>query len=95
MHAGKSIRLCDLLGYRWFRRAELTLKLVRTRNPAADQAKFRIADTKCDGFGLRVWPPPLEGRAGVLDLRAKGCAGRSTRRTYKPRYGSPNLTFTR
>jgi hypothetical protein len=75
------------------RRTELTPELVNRTQPP-DQGEIRIADTKCDGFGLRVWRTP-GGVGRAFDLRAKDASGRSTRRTYKPRHGSPNLTFAR
>ena len=75
------------------RRAEVTPELVNRTQPP-DHGEIRIADTKCDGFGLRVWRT-AGGVGRAFDLRAKDASGRSTRRTYKPRYGSPNLTFTR
>ena len=71
------------------RRAELTPEMVNRTQPP-DHGEIRIADTKCDGFGLRVWRT-AGGVGRAFDLRAKDASGRSTRRTYKPRYGSPNL----
>jgi hypothetical protein len=59
-----------------------------------DFGEIRIADTKCHGFGLRVWRTS-KGVGRAFDLRARDASKRYTRRTYRPRHGSPKLALTK
>lgn len=73
------------------RRTELTPEVVNDTAPPI-KGEIRIADTKCQGFGFRIWRT-AGGVGRAFDLRAKDASGRFTRRTYKPRHNHPNFAF--